>query len=308
MSEHEAEAVVIGGGPAGLSATLYLARYARRVVLFDAGGGRSSHSQVNHNYLGFPGGVPALRLRELGREQLGEYAHVICRDERVDDLSANDGGFVVKARQGDVAARTVVLCTGVIDHYPEFPGWEDYVGRSMFWCLTCDGYSNRDRRVVALGHTDSAALEALQLSRFTRSITLLTNCAVADITPQNRELLERAKIPLIEDAIAEVNGADGAFRSIATTGGRILDLEVLFSLQGATPQSDLARRLGVGLNDAGWIVVDSEQKTDVPGVFAAGDVTRLHGHQVSTAVHEGGQAAAAANQHLYPRELRSEPE
>ncbi|MFN2569767.1 MAG: NAD(P)/FAD-dependent oxidoreductase [Candidatus Dormibacteria bacterium] len=304
MSSRHSEVIVVGGGPAGLSSALYLARYARSVAVFDAGHGRSTHHQVNHNYLGFPGGVPAVKLRELGRQQLGEYAHVTCRDERVASLRRDGEGFVAVSASGEHRAEAVILCTGVRDHYPHFPNWEDYVGRTMFWCLTCDGYANRGRRVVVVGHTDAAACEALQLTRFTDRVTVLTNRDDDDLSQPVRERLDAVGIQVVSDRIQEVRGSGGHFRSITTGAGRELPLEVLFSLQGTTAEAGLAEGLGLQLSDDGWITVNSEQCTNVPGVYAAGDVTRLHAHQVATAVHEGGQAACAANYHLYPPGLR----
>ena len=161
-------------------------------------------------------------------------------------------------------------------------------------------------RVVVAGNTDASAAEALQLQRFTDRITLLTDSSECNISRKFQERLRRAGIPLIHDKIAEVLGQDGEFEAICTRGGRRIELDQLFSQQGATPQTKLAEDLGVRLADNGYIVVDTEQKTSVPGVYAAGDVTRLHSHQVATAVHEGGQAASAANYFLYPPDLKDE--
>lgn len=305
MTPDHFEALVIGGGPAGLSAALYLARYNRRVALFDAGQGRSTWHQVNHNYLGFPGGVPARRLRELGRQQVQAYGQVIVCEHRIDRLQRDGALFVASGQAGAWRGQTVVLCTGVVDRYPHFPRWDEYVGRSMFWCITCDGYSCIDARVVVAGHADTTACEALQLRRFTDRVTVLTDSHDCEISPAYQARLSEANIPLVRDRIETAAGTDGQFEALITQGGQRLELDQLFVQQGATPQSALAADLGVELSAAGYITVDSEQKTNVAGVFAAGDVTRLHSHQISTAVHEGGQAASAANYYLYPTELKS---
>jgi thioredoxin reductase (NADPH) len=303
MAAEAFEALVIGGGPAGLSASLYLARYNRRLALFDVGQGRSTWHQVNHNYLGFPGGVPARTLRSLGRCQLELYGQVTMCEHKIDRLWREGDLFVAAGQAGEWRGQTVILCTGVLDHYPHFPHWDEYVGRSMFWCITCDGYSCLDARVVAVGNTDATACEALQLTRFTDRLTVLTDSHECHITPDCEQRLARAGIPLIHDRIETVKGHDGQLQALCTQGGRWIELDQLFVQQGATPQSALAADLGVALGPQGYILVDSEQKTNVPGVFAAGDVTRLHSHQIATAVHEGGQAASAANYHLYPAEL-----
>lgn len=298
------EALVVGGGPAGLSAALYLARYDRRVALFDTGQGRSTWHQTNHNYLGFPGGIPARRLRELGRQQLDDYSQVTAFEHKIESLRSEDGAFVASGQAGQWRGRTVILCTGVIDHYPHFDGWEEYVGRSMFWCITCDGYSCKDCRVVVAGNSDSTAAEALQLQRFAASLVVLTDSAECAISKTFQRRLDRAGIPLIHDKIARVSGQRGQFEAIFTVAGQRIELDQLFSYRGATPQTALAEAIGIACNKDGYIITDSEQKTSVPGAYAAGDVTRLHSHQVTTAVHEGGQAASAANYYLYPPDLK----
>lgn len=303
----EYDVLVIGGGPAGLSAALYLARYDRRVALFDLGRGRSTWHQVNHNYLGFPGGISARELRERGRRQLAEYAQVTCLAHAIVSLALTEdrsGGVVARGQAGEWRGRALIACTGVVDHYPHFAGWEEYVGRSMFWCLTCDGYACKGERVVVLGNTDEAAAEALQLRRFTPYVTVLTNSETSAIGAEFAGRLAHAGIPVIRDKLATVVGHGGYFETLRTRGGRRIDLDQLFVMQGVTPQSALLAPLGVALNAAGYVCVDTEQKTNVPGIYAAGDVTRLHSQQVSTAVHEGAQAASAANYYLYPRELR----
>jgi thioredoxin reductase (NADPH) len=299
--------LIVGGGPAGLSAALYLARYDRRTLLLDAGRGRSTWHQVNHNYLGFPGGIRATDLRDLGRRQLADYPQVEVREHTVETLRREpDGTFVAAGPAGVWRGRAVILCTGVVDHYPHFAGWEEYVGRSMFWCLTCDGYACRGERVVVTGATGEAAATALQLRRFTDRLTLLTNSASCNVDARFTSRLERAGIPLIHDRIASVVGCDGRFEALLTRGGRRIALDQLFSVQGATPQTDLAAQLGIPLSHSGYIEVDAEQRTAAPGVFAAGDATHPFAHQVAAAVHQGGQAASAANYWLYPEELREE--
>jgi thioredoxin reductase (NADPH) len=302
-----ADALVVGGGPAGMSAALYLARYNRSVVLFDTARGRSTHRQTNHNYLGFPDGVPIQEFRELGRRQLAHYSEVTIRPETVVRMSGLEGGegFVAHTEQGRFGGRVVILATGVLDHYPHFEGWEPCVGISLFWCITCDGYENRGRNILVVGHTDTAAGEAMQLLSLTGRITLLTNSGHPTISDRLRRRLTAAGVPVIEDRIESVGCADGGrIEIVRTAGGVQIPTEAVFSVQGASPETRLAEQLGVALAPNGWIAVDTEQKTDVPGVYAAGDVTSIHSHQVTTAVHEGAQAASAANYYLYPPEVK----
>jgi len=311
MTSHtsgEYDVLVVGAGPAGLSAALYLARYDRSVALFDAGHGRSTWHQVNHNYLGFPGGVSIRTLRELGRRQLEEYAQVSVFEHKIEAMARLDDAFEARGQAGLWRGRAVILCPGVIDHWPHFEGWSHYVGRSLFWCLTCDGYGCKGVRTVVAGNTDHAAQEALQLSRFTDRLTVLTDSHDTEISPATRGRLQRAGIEVIDDRIKSVEGDEdkGQLRVIWTQNGHCIELDQLFSLHGATPATGLALHLEASLTPDGYITVDEEQRTSVPGVFAAGDATRLHSHQVSTAVHEGGQAASSANYYLYPPDLKGE--
>jgi thioredoxin reductase (NADPH) len=176
----------------------------------------------------------------------------------------------------------------------------------MFWCIICDGYACKGERVVVIGNSNATASEAMQLRRFTDQLTVLTNSAECEIDEAFQQRLEAAGIPLIHDKIGSVHGEGGHFRELRTDGGRTIALDQLFAVQGQTPQTELIEGLGVELSPRGYIVVDTEQKTNVPGIYAAGDVTRLHSHQISTAVHEGGQAASAANYYLYPSELKDD--
>lgn len=299
MADLVYDSIVIGGGPAGLSAALQLARFNRQVAIFDVAGGRSNYSQVNHNYLGFPGGIPARELRELGSRQLRMYP-VAFLDESVEALEQDGGAFVARGSSGlRVVARTVVIATGVQDHFPDFPMWETYVGRSIFWCIVCDGYSTRGKRLIMVGNDDDAAVTALQFLVFTKSITMLSNAEECEISSEKLALLESHGIPVVEGRIADLLGNDGILGAVELDNGETLAADYMFSLQGCGPNSSLASSIGVACREDGYIEVNEDQQTNIPGVFAAGDVTGHLSHQVATAVHEGITAATAAQYYLY---------
>jgi thioredoxin reductase (NADPH) len=300
------DCLVIGGGPAGLSAALQTARFNRRVMLFDAGGGRASYHQVNHNYLGFPGGLKARELLELGKKQVREYPVAFC-DLKVTSMRREEGAFRACTSDGaEFRGRTVVFATGVRDDFPLFPDWQRYVGRSLFWCITCDGYATRGKRIVVAGNEDHAGITALQFLQFTQQVTMLTNDPECGIGGDVRSALEAHGVELVVDRIVRVWGDDGILAQLSLESGRELPLDFLFSLQGQQPNTALAASIGVALSHQGYILADRDQATNVPGVFAAGDVTRDLAHQIATAVHEGNTAAQAVNYYLYAAWQRHE--
>ena len=297
------DAAIIGGGPAGLAAAVNLARALRSVLVFDRPQpGRSDYPQVNHNYLGFPEGVPALRLRERGMAQAQRYGAQFC-DSEVVGVRAVPGGFALDGAGGErCRARGVILAMGVRDHWPRFPGFEAFVGRSLHWCIVCDGYEMRGKRVVVAGNDDEAETVALQMHRFTSDVTLVTNDGAMGLTPEAADRLARRGLPVVVGRIAGGRARDGEPGMLAALwleDGRELPVEHLFSHQGATPQTALARSLGVELSGNGYIKVDTEQRTSEPLVYAAGDCTRLFAHQIATAAHEGATAAQTLNFDLF---------
>jgi thioredoxin reductase (NADPH) len=299
----DVDAVVVGGGPAGLAAAVNLARALRSVLVCDRPHpGRSDYPQVNHNYLGFPDGVPARQLREQGTAQAKRFGAQFC-DSEVVAIRRVDGGFAVEGASGEsFAARGVILATGVNDHWTRFPGFEKFVGRSLHWCIVCDGYEMRGKRVVVAGNDDEAATTALQLRRFTPHVTLVTNDGALGLTPERADRLARHGLPVVIGRIAHARAredAPGMLACLDLEDGRELPVEHLFSHQGATPQTALARSLGVALNAGGYITVDTEQRTSQPCVYAAGDCTRLFAHQIATAAHEGATAAQTLNFDLF---------
>ena len=158
---------------------------------------RRAYRQTNHNYLGFPGGIPARELRALARKQVESYP-VAFIDEEVASLEKVRGQFVAVLATGRrVSSRTMVVATGVRDHFPQVPDWESYVGRSLFWCIVCDGYSSRGKNLIAVGNDDEAAITALQFLQFTDRVSLLTNSLECEVSATAKRSLKRHGIPLI---------------------------------------------------------------------------------------------------------------
>lgn len=304
LRRDEYDCAVIGGGPAGLSAALYLGRMRRSAIVIDDREGRSTWHQVNRNYLGFPDGVHATALREIGRKQAGEYGVQFlraCAEAVTADGDGSARRFVIETDGGQFIARTLILATGVQDRFPEFEGSDDCIGKSMFWCIICDGYESIGKKVVVLGHNERAATLALQLKVFTDQVVLVSWDESFNIDAKKLSMLQEHGIEIHD---AQCGGFScgregGQLDAVTLDNGTRIALDMLFVVQWIEPNTQLAAQLGVELDKHGYIVADAEQKTNVEGVYAAGDLTRLFNHQITSAVHEGGMAAAAANYHLY---------
>ncbi len=291
--------IVVGGGPAGLSAAIYAGRALRSVLVIDKGKGRWSHGQVNENYLGFPKGISARKLRENGKKQAEKFGAEFTEDEIV-SVKKIKTGFSFKGNNGSYKGRAVILCAGVKDHFPAFIGSERYIGRSLYWCLLCDGYKTQGKRVAVIGFDDEAVATCLRLKTYTNDLVFLTNCAETGdkISDLKRKALKKAKIKIEWGSIEKVIGKKGQVEQICLDNGICVKADVIFSRQGYFPNVELAQQLGVILEGKGYIKTDINKRTNVPFVYAAGDLTSETAHQIVTAAYEGSTAAIAADHDL----------
>ena len=327
------DCVIVGGGPAGLSAAVNLGRFRRSLLVIDDRDGRSLWSQTTRNYLGFPDGIPAAEIRLLGRRQAANYGarfllgrvtgaeragelfrlHVeggtgrdgaagtdanVTRDQEV----GRDLGEVSASGAEQILARTVILATGVRDPFPRFPGWDQCVGRSLFWCILCDGFETIDKAVGVVGDDEAAIEMALDLLDYTSRVTIASGNGGGFSVPESR-LADLAANGIVAHAarVASYPNSNGRIEALVLddADNTRIPVDMVFTVHVPIARNELARQLGVQLNAIGQIVVDTEQHTNGHGVYAAGDATSVHDHQVSAAVHEGNQAACAANYHLY---------
>jgi thioredoxin reductase (NADPH) len=298
------DCIVVGGGPAGLSAAIYLARFNRSVLVIDRKTGRSTFPQVNENYLGFPAGIQARKLRLLGKRQAKQFGAEFANDTITAIRRTTE--FQLMGKKALYRGKSVIIATGVSDVFPDFPRMNEFIGKSLFWCITCDGYKVRNKRVVVVGRTDSAAVTCLQMQQFTKNLTFIYNCDEKESTCSDKVLhnLQRAGIPVYAGLIQEVTGSNGMIETINLSTGITLQTDFIFNQQGSKPNSELVSDLHVTLDEHKYIIVDEEQRTNTPFLYAAGDVTKQFAHQVITAAHEGSMAAQAANYDLYAPEQR----
>ena len=328
----DVDCLIAGGGAAGLSAAVNLGRMRRSVLLVDARD-RFIWSHVINNYLGFPDGISAVEIRRRGWHQAARYGVRLMLGQVAEATAELDGfrasiarlpeGGMFPGRPGvpprdaemaamfeqpaedaplTVHAKTMLLATGVMGHFPEFPGRDACVGNSLFWCIHCDGFESTGKIVAVVGFDEEAASTALALLDFTPNVTLVAGRPEGFDLPASRlEDLRASGIPAYPVGVAEYRSTNGRMEALALAdaAGTVLPVEHVYSIQKSVAMTALARRLGVALDDAGQIVVNLAQETNVSGVYAAGDVTSPHNHQVSAAVHEGNEAACAINYRLY---------
>ena len=287
------DVIVIGGGPAGLSAALMLARCRRRVVICDAGTPRNRTSTALHGYL-TRDGTPPTELLRLGREELARYG-VEVQPARVSGVVRRDGGFDVTMESGArLSARRILIATGVADVLPAVDGIDACYGRSVHHCPYCDGWEHRGRRLAVYGRGRSGAALALALLTWSDDVRLFTDGA-ARLTPALRAQLDGRAIQIDARRIAGLEHDGGDLRALRLRDGDRIERDALFFTTGQRQQAPFAADLGCEFTRKGTVQTNRFGETCVPGVFVVGDASRDVQFVVVGAA-EGAKAAVAINQ------------
>lgn len=283
------DCLIVGGGPAGLTAAIYLARYRRRAVVIDAGHSRAAWIPTSHNYPGFEDGISGKALLSKLREQAEQYGAELRRAE-VTSLTKDGDGFAAEVDGKTIRAKRVLLATGIVDETPELPGLREavYEGALRF-CPICDAYEARDERIAVLGHVDTGWKKAIFLRTYSKDVTLLCIDDPEQITAECERELREAGVQFPKDRAIDVDRSGEKIAALLDSGKR-LEFDVLYPALGCDVRSDLAIKLGARGNDTGNLLVNDCQLTSVPGLYAAGDVVSDL-HQLSVAI---GHAAIAA--------------
>ncbi len=291
------EVLVVGAGPAGLSATLVLGRCRRRVLLCDWGEKRNSASHAIHGLLSHEGAKPAQFIAD-GTRELARYPTIDVRQTEVAEIRPVEAGFHFRCADGQEGlAKKVLLATGLADLVPEIPGLQPLYGISVHHCLYCDGFENSGRPVAAYGEGDKGAGLALMIKHWTDDVVVLTGGLAAPSAEMQSRLAEH-DIRVIDKPIAALEGADGRLQRIRFSDGSDLPRNALFFSSGCRQKSDLSRQLGCARDEKGGVITDAQtEETSVPGVFVAGDVSR-DVLLVVVALAEGAKAAVAINRAL----------
>jgi thioredoxin reductase len=294
------DVIIVGAGPAGLSAALILGRCRRKVLVCDAGRPRNSASRALHGFLTRDGIEPAEFIR-IGREQLRPYTTIQLRSEEVTQARQIDNGFEVKVAGEVVSARKLLLATGVVDRLPDLEGLESFYGRSVFHCPYCDGWELRDQPLAIYGKEDRGAGLALELTGWSRDLIVCSD-GPATISAAERKQLEQLNIPLREERISRLEGTDGQLERIVFDSGEHILRRGMFFNTGQDQHCDLAASLGCDFTDRGAVRTGDYEMTNVPGLFVAGDASRAV-QLVIIAAAEGAEAAFAINKALIKDDL-----
>lgn len=297
MADESLDCCIVGGGPAGLTAAIFLARFRRRFRLLDGGESRASWIPRSHNHPAFPDGINGFELLDRMRAQLSHFGSAPQPGLATGIAREADGRLRVETAEGALVAANVILATGVRDRLPPVEGAVGHVREGIIrQCPICDGYEVMDRRIAVLGHRPCAAGEALFLRTYTRDITLVTMGEPLELGAEDRRRLGAAGVRIVEAPLRRLHCESGDVEVHFADGER-MDFFAVYSGLGTDPNTALARDLGVELTPDGRLVTDDRQRTSVEGVYAAGDaVTGLN--QIAVAMAQAEVAAVAIHNDL----------
>jgi thioredoxin reductase len=295
------DCIIVGAGPAGLSAALMLGRCRRRVLVCDAGEPRNARSQGLHNYLTRDGIAPLEFLR-LARKEAEEYPTIEFLSAEVKDARRTSGGFtVVLADRAELSARKLLLATGVVDELPDIDGLRPLYGISVHHCPYCDGWEWRDQPIAIYGRGEEGAALALGLTVWSDDLVLCTD-GPSGLTSMEREQLDRLGIEVREDEVVRLEGQRGWLSRIIFAESEPLPRRALFVSSGQHQQSDLALRLGCRFTEQGAVNTGSCEATNVPGLYVAGDASKEAQFAIIAAA-EGAEAGMSINKALLKDDL-----
>lgn len=295
--EETLDCLIVGAGPAGLTAAIYLARYRRDVMVVDGGNSRARYIPVSHNYPGFPDGISGVDLLDRLRRQAAHYG-VEVTHANIDDLRLQDGAFIASINQSEIAARHVLLATGIVDEEPDIAGLHEAIRLGCIrLCPVCDGYDAIGQAIAVVGPLKSSVSHALFLRTYSTDVTLFA--WGEDSVPDEDQwgVLQQAGIGYCAERIEEISVGAHRRVTVTTRGGSQHHFDTLYSMIGGRCRNELATKLGARSEANGDLDVDAHQQTSVPGLFAAGDVVKAL-NQISVATGEAAIAATAIHDRL----------
>jgi thioredoxin reductase (NADPH) len=300
MTAMSVDCIVIGAGPGGLTAAIYLARYLREVLVLDDGRSRALWIPRSHNCPGYPDGIPGPVLLDRLRRQAARYG-VPIRRERAERLERGEGGFVVACGTQAVSAKCIVLATGAEDVQAPVPDLDDAIRRGVVrHCPTCDAYEVRDRKIAILGAGHCRLQEATLLRCYSADLTVLSLHRQLEIAGDERAELRSAGIAVVDEPVAELLPQDDGICARLAESDRVVRFDAIYTALGLRARSELATSLGAEHDEDGMLVVDDHQRTSVPGLYAVGDVVPGL-TQIGVAMGHAAVAASTINSSLERR-------
>jgi thioredoxin reductase len=296
------DCVVIGAGPAGLSATLNLVRARRRVLVLDSNRPRNSATLMAHGFLTRDGITPH-ELRRLGLEELLAYPSAQHQLAVVQRLSREDAGFRIEATgfngypDRSVTADSVLIATGLSETLPDLPGMSNFYGIGVFSCIQCDGYEQNDRRLALIGETSDLASRALLISQWSADLTVFTNGAKT-VGPAQEALLAGRGVRVERRPVADVVGEGLTVTGVLLEDGETIPIDGGFVRPRWHAQVDFAAQLDLAVDGWGLLITDADGRTNVTNLYAAGDCTAPGPQQLIVAAGMGARVAATINRDM----------
>ncbi len=295
------EVLVIGAGPAGLTAATYLARFHRRVLVADGGEPRACWIPVSHNMPGFPRGITGEAILNRMREQAEEYGAVIEAGEVTALTRLGEHDFEAELNGRALRVPAVLLATGVVDHHPDLPGVERGIARGLIRiCPICDAYEATGQAIAVIGEDEKGVREAAFLRTYSDRVTLIHIAAPEALSGADHAELDRLGVTLVETSIEDVTIENDRVTALGW-GGEARPFDTVYSALGTHPLAGLAHAIGAECGEDGRLEVGLRQTTSVPGLYAAGDVVRGL-NQIAVATAEAAVAATAIHNCLRERE------
>ncbi len=278
------DVIVIGGGPAGLSAALVLCRARRSVLVIDRGAPRNAPAAHMHGFLSRDG-MPPAQLLAIGRDEVSGYGGTILSDSVVDVALSGTAGFRVALASGDpMSARRLLVATGLRDELPDIPGLRERWGHDVLHCPYCHGYEVRDQRLAVIGQLPEAVRYAQIIRQWSHDVVLAIPAGT--LTDTHRAQLAARDIEVVERNVTQVRVRDGQLNGLDTDDGSVIPCQAAFVPPRLVPNNTLLIALGCAIDNDGWVATGTNGHTGVPGVWVAGNLANPRA-QVITAAGEG---------------------
>ena len=297
------DVLIVGGGPAGLSAAIYLGRSRRRTLLIHSAHSMAKWEKDVQNYLGFPDGIDGQDLLERGFAQARRYQVEVVEDT-IQSIQSTGAHFTLTGTTQPYHAKRVLLATGLTHLPPDLDGVRECLGHSVFFCKDCDAYRVQGKRIVIIGHNAEAAEYALAMLLFTSRVMICTNGAEPTWSPDHHRWIQDAAIPVRTPRITGLKHEHGGIRSLTLTSEGEVLLDAAFTTRGDVVHNVLAAGAGAELDPDGQVVVDACMRTSIPGLYAAGCLTPAN-CQMIIAAGQGATAGQAMNRDLFEESLRA---